>query len=188
MLRNKGNIIFALTVLLVIGLACGMLDQTAEANKFVDEANILIGQNNDRVIKSSRMFTELFSTNLVKVTNVEKYKKENKVQFEELIALSGEIEKNGAELIGKFEQALKLKIGDKYKQYLELKIQEHKKRMENEKLVIPFIKAFLETKDTNKINEQIDEYNNRSVQITKESHDLMDKADQIVKENPDLIK
>lgn len=178
-------------IALALGFAAScdaLMDQTDEANKLVGEATALIDQSNKIVLKSNDLFTELFGANLSQADDAEKYKRDNKAKFDELIAASGEIEKSSNEIIGKLEQASKLKLNQIYKQYLELKLQEHQKRLEGEKLTVPFIKSFLEIKDVEKMNELIEEYDKQTAAVEKESADLKQKADQIVKDNPNLIK
>lgn len=186
----KRNIGFFLLSAISLISACGMLDETTEANKIVAEANVEIVKNNAQVMQSNALFTQLFNTGLASVDgdNLEDYKKENKAKFDEFIKLSGDMDKTSNDLISKFDQASKLKLNEKYKEYLVLKSQEYKKRQELDKLVVPFINSFLEAKDVDKINGQIGEYNEKSTAIKKEIDDLGNKADKVVKDNPNLIK
>lgn len=177
-------------VILVVGLSasCGLLDQTQDANKLVGEANVLIAQDNKKMLELNNLFGELLGANLITVKDLEVYKKTNQARFDQLTAMSGELEKSGDDTSAKFEQASKFKLNEKYKQYLELKAQEHKKRTDAVRLVAPLVKNFLETKDVNEINRQLDEFNKKSGAFDDEARALMNESDKIVRENPTLIR
>lgn len=187
MLKRKNNLWLILSVLLCFGLACNLGDQTDEANKFVGEANTLISQSNEKTLKANALFTELLGS-LSAVDNLEAHKKNNKAKFDELIGLYEQIEKSGSEVVTKFESASKLKVGEQYKKYLDAKLLELKKRVESDKTSAPFVKSFLETKDVDKVNKLIDDYNAKTEADSREADELMKKADLIAKENPDKIK
>jgi hypothetical protein len=185
-MKHISIVLLALSLCLIV--ACGLGDQTEEANKLVDEANVLISKSNELSPKSNKLFTELLGDNLTKVEDLVEYKEENKAKFAELTTLSDQIDKLGSETIEKFEQASKLKLDEKYKDYLIIKIQELRKRSEGDKLTTPFVKTFLDTKEVGKINKQIEDYNKKTSDIGNEADELMKKADQIVKDNPNTIK
>jgi len=189
MLQKKNNNTWLiLTFLIGLSLACGLGEQTDEANKFVVEANVIIEKNNALIDKSNRLFTELLGDNLTKVEDMKGYKEKNKSKFDEVISLTGQIEKSSAEAIDKFEQASKLKLSEKYKEYLDIKIQEMKKRTEAHKLVVPFVEEFLQTNDMDKINKLIEDFNEQNIVIDKEVNNLSEKVEQIKKDNPTVIE
>jgi DNA repair exonuclease SbcCD ATPase subunit len=188
MLKKSGNVWLVLLLILGVGLACGLGDQTDEANKLVDEANVGIKTYNENTIKSSKLFNDLYGDSLKNVEDLDDYKTANKAKFEELKTLSEQLDKSGNELSDKFDKASKLKLNDKYKEYLSLKAQEFKKRADADKLVPPFVKSFAEAKDADAVNKLIDDYNKKSADLAKESDDISKKADQIVKDNPSIIK
>ena len=185
MLRK--NIIW-LIMLTALSLGCSLNDQSDEANKLVDEANVIIEKYNTGTEKLDALFNELFGDNLTQVEDFKAYKEKNKSKFDEVISLSEQIEKMGIEIINKFEQASELKLSEKYKEYLKLRIREIKKRTDAYKLHAPFVEKILQTNDVDKINRQIEDYNNQIAEITKEIDALAEKARQIAKDNPDEIK
>ncbi len=169
-----------------LGIACG--GQINEANKLVDEANVIIKSYNEDSVKSGKLITELLGENLKKADDIEEYKKDNKAKFDELVSLNEKLEKNGAEATSKFDQASKLNLDDKFKEYLSLKVQEMKKRGEIDKQTTTFVKSFLDTKDIDKINTLIADYNKNSADTQKAADELMNKANQITKDNPSVFK
>lgn len=188
MLNNSKRLI--LPVLLIIGLmlGCGLMDQTGEANKLVTEANKMIMEDNQKTLAANILFDQLLGSGLSSVEDVDAYKKENQAKFDDLSNKFGELEKNEPAIIDKFRQASQLKLNEKYKQYLELKVQEFSKQSEATKLINPLIKSFLETKDTDKINALLDDYNVKRDTINNEVQSIQKQADQIAKDNPTLIK
>lgn len=186
----KGKMLLGIVVCMAVGLnlACSFGDQTGEANKLIDEANSVIKTNNEKIIKSSTLTNELLGGNLASAEDIDEYKTTNKAKFDELVSLSDQIEKSDAEIVEKFEQASKMKLDETYKKYLEAKTAEFKKRGEGNKLTAPLVKAFLQTKDVDAVNKQIEDYNKKFSANVKESDELMKKADQIAKENPNSIK
>jgi hypothetical protein len=188
MLMKKNSAWLVLMLFIGLSLACGLDDQTDEANKLVDEANAIIEKDNELIVESNELFNELMGDNLTMVKDIEAYKNKNKSKFDELISFNERIEKLEVESINKFEQASKLKVSKEFKEYLAIKIQELKKRNDANKLVTPFVKEFLQTKDADKINKQIEDYDKKSADTAGEADELLKKAEQFVKDNPNTIK
>jgi uncharacterized protein YoxC len=188
---NKSSIgsVLPIIMLLIFGLkACGLGEQTDEANKLKDEANVILDKENDLTDKSNELFDDLLGDNLTKVKDFKAYKEKNKSKFDELISLNGQIERLAAESTDKYEQILKLKLPEKYKEYMDIKIQEFKKRADGHKLVAPFIKEFLQTNDVDKLIKVMEDFNRQTADIAKEAAKLSEKAGQIAKDNPKVIK
>lgn len=188
MLINSKKLVMPMLLIIGLILGCGLTDQTDEANKLVTEANKMIMEDNQKTVAANLLFDQLLGSGLSSVENVESYKKENKTKFDELSAKFGELEKNEPVIIDKFRQASQLKLNEKYKQYLELKVQEFSKQSEATKLINPLINSFLETKDIDKINSLLDDYNAKRDAIAKETEAFQKQADQIASDNPTLIK
>lgn len=189
MIELKNNIRLVLSLLLVsFALACGLGEQIDEANKFADEGNVLVQQGNESETKSDKLFTELLGDNLTKTKDVEAYKKVNKSKFDEVISLKEQSIKLKTEAADKFDRASKLQVDDKFKEYLGVKVQEFRKRIEADKLAASICKLFLEAKDLNTWNKGIEDYNTKNAELIKEAEDLSKKADQISKDNPTVFK
>lgn len=186
--RIKATIWLSVIAMMGLSLGCGLGGQIDEANKLVDEANAIIKVYNEDSVKSGKMVVDLLGENLKKADDLEEYKKTNKSKFDELVSLSEKLEKSGADATGKFDQASKLKLDDKFKEYLTLKVQEMNKRGEIDKQTTTFVKAFLDAKDFEKVDSLIGDYNKKSADTQKAADDLMNKANQITKDNPSVFK
>ena len=189
--------VLTIMMLLIFGLkACGLGEQTDEANKLNGEVNVITEKKNELKVKSNELFNELLVynlnellvDNLTKVEDIKAYKEKNKSKFDELISLLGQIEKLEAEAIDKNEQALKLKLSEKYKEYLGIEIQQNQKNNESVKLLVSFIKEFLQTNDVDKINKLEEDFYKQNADIRKEADKLSEKGKQFVKDNPKVFE
>jgi len=191
---KKNKTWLVLMVLIGLSLAGDINAQMVKANKLLDEPNVITKKQNELIVKATELFNELFHDNLAKAEDIETYedvkayKEKNKSKFDELISFYGQIERLAAESIDKYEQILKLKLPEKYKEYMDIKIQEFKKRADGHKLVAPFIKEFLQTNDVDKLIKVMEDFNRQTADIIKEAAKLSEKAGQIAKDNPKVIK
>lgn len=187
MFRKTNSIYLAiLLAVAALGLACDG-GQTDEANKLVNEGNAIITKNNEATAKRSSLVTELLGENMTKAEDLEKYKADNKAKFDELSKTIETTEKGFNDAAAKFEAAAKLKVDDKFKEYLNVTVQEFKKRAEIEKSAGTFVKAFLAEKDTEKVDALVGDYNTKSAAMKKEADDLTAKSDKIMKDNPTVF-
>lgn len=81
---------------------CGLLDQTADANKLIVEANGLIVQDNQQAVSANLQLQQLLGTGLSGVKDLAKYKSENKSALDELAAKFAQIERNEVLITEKF--------------------------------------------------------------------------------------
>ncbi len=182
---RKNIWLLMLLIAVSLGFACdGQLD---EANKLVNEGNALLGKNNEALAKASPLFTELLGDNLTKVEDFDKYKADNKAKFDELVKLGEQTEKGWNDAAAKFEDAAKLKVDDKFKEYLKLGAQEFRKRSEIDKAENGLVKAFLAESDGEKINTLVGDFNKKSAEMKKEADDFRAKAEKLAKDNPGVI-
>lgn len=187
MFRSKTLWLMVLITATCFIMACDK--QTDEANKLVDEGNAVIKKNNELTTKVSALLPELLGEKMAKAEDLEKYKADNKAKFDELVSLCDQLEKGGNEAAAKFEQAsAKLKAGDKFQEYTNLKAQEFKKRAEWDKATGTFVKSFLAEKDAEKADALVGEFNKKQETMKKDADDLGAKADKIVKDNPSMFE
>lgn len=186
MLRRK-SIICLIILTGLIGFACdaGQMD---EANKLINEANAALDKNKPATEKADTMINDLMGTNMTQAEDIDQYKTDNKAKFDEVASLFEQSEKGISEAAGKFDQASKLKIDEKFKEYVSLKAQEFKKRAERQKASAVFVKSFQAENDAAKADRLTPDYNKKDADMLKEANDLGAKAEKIVKDNPALFK
>ena len=188
-MKNTTGILVILMIL-VVGFACSksMVDSgdTTKVNKIIDEANNFITTANEKVKESEKKFGEL-ETKIEDIKSNKKFEDATK-SAKELFPIYDAADENFKKAAEKFEEAAKLKIHEKHREYLNAKAQEMKRRadhaLENKKIPQAFVDSKLKTQyetDRERIKKDADK-------IIKEAKDLAEKAEQIRKENPDVIK
>lgn len=188
MLKRKNLVGIGMLVLLVcLNIACDS-QQMEEANKLINEANPIAVKANDTGAKAESLVKELLGANLTNAEDMEHYKSENKAKFDEGVSLSEQTEKSLNEAAAKFEQASKLKVNDKFKEYLGYKAQDIKKRAEGYKGIAALFKSVLAETDEQKAGQLVTEGVAKYNSTIKDADDLDAKAQKIVKDNPDLFK
>ncbi len=187
-MQKSYKLLILICLVFCFNVACGLDEETQKANKLVEDGNALLKKHSEVAIKSNSLFLELFGEKITKVEDFDAYKEENKAKFDEIIKLNNEADKLGLETINKFDQATKLKLDEKFKSHLVFRVQEFRKRNEADKLVSPLVKYFLDSKDVEKFNTEIGEYNKKSDVLVKEADELSKKAEQVVKDNPTIFE
>ncbi len=183
------NLTAILAVLLMIfaGLACSG-DESDKANALVDEANKFITDGNtglDDATKKGGQFDKM-------VDEAEETKeaqtKINEFGKNELIPLYDKIKDNFQKASEKFDAASKLKVNDKFKEYLETKAAEFKKRAEHADSLKAVPKSLADSKDKDSYLEAAKKDNEKSLKLLKEAKELGDKATKIQTDNPTVFK
>jgi hypothetical protein len=178
--------LLAISLMILAGLACSGGNDTAKANELVDEANKFLTEANNSAKKMEAKGKE-FDTKVAAVKG-EADLKEARDLGKELLPLYESMKENFQKAGEKFTEAGKLAVNEKYKEYLETKGQEMKKRSElaGELKAIP--QALDEAKSEKAYKEAIAKIAEKVQKMNKEAKELADKGDKIQKDNPDIIK
>ena len=178
--------ILAILALLVSGLACSALsDETSKANGLVDEANKFVSTANESVTKASSLADD-FDAILTKINgpaDLEKARGIAKDLIKQYDVTIDSFKKAGE----KFDEASKLKIKDKHKEYLELKAKEMKLRSDYTTEVKKVPQKLIDTESKSEFNDLMKTQIAKVKSMNTEAGELSDKADKIVKENPDIM-
>ena len=188
MLKSAKKLWLILLLVIVVGLACGVGDpQQREANKLVGEANALVDKYNEIVPKSDKLNEDL-NPKMNSLQNSEDFagdyaafKKENKSKLDELTGFYDQLTKLGSDAVDKFDQASKLKLANKYKEYLNSLTQQWKKRNEMNKQQAASLESMLEAKDAAdfaKLKDSVKKIDD----LQKEVDELKAKTDQLSKD------
>ena len=187
MIKSKTMGLFAIAAIGLV-LACGMGNQTAEADKLMNEANALIADRNTtdtKTIPLMKDFVAVFATKSDR--DFENYKTRNKARFDELVSLLTNLEKSTADAAAKMDQASKLKVDDKAKEYYSLKFQELFKSAEQDRAVSAMIRSALAAKEIDEANRLLKDWDKKDDDFTKETEALKSKVDQFTKDNPGVF-
>ena len=119
--QNLFNALLAGLLLLGVVLACSFGDETEKANKLVNEGNAAIEQGKKYVADAEEKKSKMLQTPVAQLADA-------RTLAREAIRAYEQAEQKAKEAAGKFDEASKLKIGDKFKEYLSLKVKEFNKR------------------------------------------------------------
>ena len=179
--------VLAVLMLIFAGLACSG-DETEKANALVDEANKFITEGNKNVTDAGTKGQEFDKM----VNDAEETKEEqDKITAfgkNELTPLYDKMKDNYQKAGEKFDAASKLKVNDKFKEYLETKSAEFKKRAEYAESLKAIPKALTDSKSKDDYNESVKKVVENSQKILKEANDLDAKATKIQTDNPSIFK
>lgn len=184
-MRNLTGIL-AVLMLIFMGLACSG-DETEKANGLVDEANKFITEANKNVEQAGTKGGE-FDKKVAAMKEEDDKKDVSDFSKKELVPIYDSMKDNFQKASEKFEAASKLKLNDKFKEYLETKAAEMKKRADyaNELKTIP--KALDDAKNKKDYEDAVAKALENIKKIQKDAQDLADKATKIQKDNPNVMK
>lgn len=177
--------IFGILILIIAALGC-IGDDTSKANKVVDEANEYIKKANASVEKAGEFGTRLDEM-LRSVDNKADLEKAREIAGElarEYDSMNENFSKGGA----KFEEASKMDVKEKHREYLETKAKEMKLRADYSAELKKIPTELIENDNKSQFREVMTSQLDKVRAMTKEAQELGDKADQIVKENPDVMQ
>jgi hypothetical protein len=182
------NLTAVLAVLMMIfaGLACST-DETDKANVLVDDANKLIAEANKNVQDAETKGNE-FDKKVGEIESNDDHKKVAEFGEKELIPLYDTMKNNFQKAGDKFDEASKLKVNDKYKEYLSAKAVEFKKRAEYAEQLKTIPKTLSGSKNEKEYQEKVAKEVEKAKKLLDESKELAAKADKIQKDNPNIIK
>lgn len=177
--------ILAILILLCAGLACSG-DDTTKANETVGEANKFVSTANESVVKASAMFDE-FETKVDSIKN-DTGLEEAKKMAKDLMPLYDSMSENFTKAGQKFDEASKLKIKEKHKEYLETKAKEMKLRGEYSAELKKIPQALIDSKGEKDYRDAASAVAEKVNKMTSEAKALGEKATQIQKDNPDVME
>lgn len=187
--QNSINSAFALLLFVFIVLACsGGANQTAEANKIVDEANKLVEEAKDLSQKTEARNQALFSVQIQTQAQLRYYKAKVKDQALDIAVDFGKAAEKADAAAKKFSEAAKLNLPDKYKEYLNLKSQEFTKRAEGINVRKGNAQAFVDYDDPSVMVKRFNENNAKSQKLMDEADEISKKADKVHDDNKDIFK
>ena len=179
--QNFSNAFLTGLLLLGVVLACNSGDETEKANKLVNEGNTAIEQGKKYVADGEEKKSKMLQTPVAKLADA-------RALAREAIRAYEQAEQKAKEAAGKFDEASKLKIGDKFKEYLSLKVKEFNKRAELVEALKGAPQALIDSENRASFVSHANAANQKAEGLAKEADELGAQADKLQKDNPDSIK
>jgi hypothetical protein len=184
--QRHSTAVMALFLMVAAVLACSMGDETEKANKLVDEGNAAVQEFNKLVVGAEETRGKMNSA--VSSISNEADLAQARVLAKEAIAAYDKAEDKSKEASKKFEEASKLKIKDKFKEYLTLKMKEFNKRAELLETAKGTPQALIDSDSHSTFTDKAKATNEKIDKLSKEADDLAAQAAKLQKDNPDILK
>lgn len=179
--QRHSSTFMALLLLVVAVLACSTGNETEKANKLVDEGNAAVKDGKTFVTDAEAKKQKMLQTDVSELA-------EARTLAKEVIALYDKAEDKCKEAAKKYDEASKLKLSDKFKQYLEIKVKEYNKRAEVVETAKGTPQALIDSESRASFVTRANENNEKVDKLSKEAEDLAAQATKMEKDNPDLFK
>jgi len=180
--KNLEGTLIAVFMVLAAGLACsGTSDEMDKANKLVDDGNSAVTDGKKFITDAQEKITTMLGTDV-------KHLSEARTLANEAIRLYDQAEDKCKAAASKYDEASKLKIDDKYKDYLATKVKEYNKRAELVETLKSIPQALIDAQSRDAFTSRANAANQKAEQIGKDADDLATQADKIQKDNPTSFK
>lgn len=179
--QNVANALLASLLLLGVVVACSFGDETEKANKLVNEGNAAIEEGKKYVAAGEEKKNKMLQTPVAQLADARSLAREAISAYEQA-------EQKAKEAAGKFEEASKLKVSDKFKEYMSLKVKEYNKRAELMEALKGTPQALIDSDNRASFVSHASQANQKAEGLAKEADDLEAQADKLQKDNPDSIK
>jgi thiol:disulfide interchange protein len=173
----------ALLLLLAAVLACNSSsgNETEKANKLGDEGNAAVKEGKQFAIDADAKKDKMLQTKVSQLA-------EARTLAKEAVALYDKAEEKCKEAAKKYDEASKLKISDKFKEYLGIKVKEYNKRAELVEAMKGTPQALLDSESRASFISRAKENTAKVERINKEAEDLAGQAKKLEADNPDMFK
>jgi hypothetical protein len=175
----------AFVLLIAVLWACG---STGTSSGDLDKANKLVDEGNAAVDSVKKVFEEADSKKELMMHTDRRRVAEARVHAAEAIAAYDKAAEKCKEAASKFDEASRLQVSDKFKQYLILKTKEFNKRAELMEAGKGTPQALIESTNWSSFANRANSNQTKIDSLLKEAQDLGAQADKIQKENPDIFK
>jgi hypothetical protein len=179
--QSRSYALMAMALLVLVVLACSIGDETEKANKLVGEGNAAVTEAKKFVTDAEELRQKMLHTDVAQLDEARNIAKET-------IAAYDNAEKKCKEASSKYEEASKLKIKDKFKEYLGLKMKEFNKRAELVETAKGTPQALIDSENRAAFISKANATNEKVDKISKEAEDIAAEAEKLQKDNPDIFK
>jgi hypothetical protein len=184
MIPQRYRSLTALVLLVLAILACkntSTPNETDKANKLVDEGNAAVQDAKKAVSDAEAKKDQMMKTDIRRLA-------EARIRAAEAIAAYDKAAEKCKAAAAKYDEASRLQISDKFKQYLMLKVKEYNKRAEMVEAAKGTPQALIESTNRSSFVIRANSNNSKVDQLYKEAEDIGAQAEKLQKDNPDLFK
>ena len=183
MIQERATSGTAIAVLLLLAaiLACRSGNETEKANKLVAEGNTAVQDARKNITEAEGLKQKMLGMDVSHLADARSVAKDSIAAYERA-------EARCKEAAAKYDEASRLKLNDKFKEYLALKVKEYNKRAELVQMAKRVPQALIDSESRQGWISQANEVNNRVEALSKEADDLAAQSDKIQKDNPDIFK
>jgi len=181
---SHSSMFVALLMLVAAVLACssaGIGNEMAAANKLVDEGNAAVQEAKKYVTDAEAKKDKMLHTKVSQLA-------EARTLAKEAVAAYDKTEEKCKEAAKKYDEASKLKINEKFKEYLALKVKEYNKRAEMVETARATPQALLDSENQKSFIIRVKAANEKVDALSKEADDFAAQSDKLQKDNPDIFK
>lgn len=181
---SHSSMFIALLLLVAAVLACSSAsvgNETEKANKLVDEGNAAVQEAKKYVTVAEDKKNQMLNSKVSQLA-------EARTLAKEAVAAYDKTEEKCKEAAKKYEEASQLKINDKFKEYLALKVKEYNKRAEVVETARATPQALLDSENRASFIKRVKAANERVDALGKEAEELASQSDKLQKDNPDIFK
>lgn len=161
-------------------------DETEKANKLVDAANTSIKDANNKYERGTNNLIDVEKAipQMSGEADLERLRSKAKDIISDLEKARDSYKEAG----GKFEEASKLELKAKFKEYLEYKSKEMNKRSELASSLMEEPKALVDSTGRDEYQQKVNVVVGKVTVLKKDAEEMAGKADKIFEENKDLFK
>ncbi len=186
-MKQLNRLVVICTAMALCGLASACtFYETGKANKLVDEANVAITEANSSVKNGQTQLIEIEQA-IPKIESDDDLATQ-RTKAKAVIALFEKARDKFKEAGGKFEDASKLKLQDKFKEYLDSKGKEMKKRSDLVAALMEEPQALINSNSLEVYQKSVETIVSKVTGLKKEADELAAKADKIHDENKAIFK
>jgi len=180
---SHSTMFMALMLLLAAVLACSgsIGNETEKANKLVTEGNAAVEDAKKFVTEAEGKKTRMLRTKISEIA-------EARTLAKEAITAYDKAEDKCKEAAKKYDEASKLRINDKFKEYLTLKVKEYNKRAEVVETAKATPQALIDSENQKSFIARANANNEKVDALGKEAEALASQSDKLQKDNPDIFK
>jgi len=171
----------AFVLLVAAVLACSSGNETEKANKLVDEGNSAVQEAKKEITEAERLKQKMLATDVARLDDARSTAKETIAAYEKA-------EAKCKEAAAKYDEASRLKLNDKFKEYLGLKVKEYNKRAELVQTAKGVPQALIDSESREGWIKKANSVNEKVTELSKEADDLAAQSEKIQKDNPDIFK